>query len=102
MGPHILGVQPLSFEMSPFPEIIGPPPHFRRTNVILVDTGWMDVGCCLVARCDVVQLRSPLFIPCQLSVVHGVVGMAGFLAAMLIQWSAHLRRPDGRQEINFH
>ena len=33
MGTHMLGVQPPSFEMSPFPELLGPPPHFCRANV---------------------------------------------------------------------
>ena len=33
MGPHMLGVQPPSFEMSPFPELLGPPPHFCCVNV---------------------------------------------------------------------
>ena len=33
MSPHMFGVQPPSFEMSPFPELLGPPPHFCRANV---------------------------------------------------------------------
>ena len=29
MSPHMIGVQPPSLELSPFPELLGPPPHFR-------------------------------------------------------------------------
>ena len=42
MSPHMISVQPPSLEMGPFPELLGPPPHFLSQTGYICQTTEMS------------------------------------------------------------